>query len=167
MRSKPSSAARGVVSASSRALADDIAAFEIGSFDGRALLEDGFRRAYRRGRRWMRRARSSLATADLHGWRKNAKDLWHLAWLSRRRISRKGQKLEPMLERLSSLLGLDHDHAVLAERLALSPTGDLGLMARLALIADRRRELETEAFELGDGIYGESAKSFVRDLTLR
>jgi CHAD domain-containing protein len=149
------------------ALAADIAALKDGSLDGQSLLDTGFARAYRRGRRWMRRARANLGTPELHSWRKNVKDLWHLVWLAQARISRKGQKLEPVLERLASLLGLDHDHAVLAEKLALSPTGDLALMAQLELIADRRRELEAEAFELGGSVYGESPRAFVRDLQLR
>ena len=112
----------------------------------------------------MRRARLSLATPDLHSWRKNVKDLWHLVALAERRISRKGQRLAPVLDRLANLLGLDHDHAVLADRLALSPTGDLSLMAQLALVADRRRELEAEAFELGEEVYGEPPTAFVRGL---
>ncbi len=149
------------------ALADQVAALAHDLPDGPVLLERGLDRAYRRGRRWMRRAHVSLATADLHSWRKNVKDLWHLVSLTHMRISRKGQKLEPVLERLASLLGLDHDHAVLAEKLALSPTGDLALMAQLALIADRRRELEAEAFELGDVAYAESPKAFVRGLLAR
>ena len=136
-------------------------------FDGKALLDRGIERAYRRGRKWMHRAHVSLGTPELHDWRKHVKDLWHLLSLARQRIGRKGQKVEPVVERLSNLLGLDHDHAVLAERLALSPTGDLALMAQLALIADRRRELEAEAFALGDDIYGESPKDFVRGLALR
>jgi CHAD domain-containing protein len=148
-------------------LALDVVALAGEPLDGRALLDEGFERAYRRGRRWMRQAHVSLATADLHNWRKNAKDLWHLLWLAQKRISRAGQQLEPVLERLSTLLGLDHDHAVLAEKLALSPTGDLALMAQLALIADRRRELEAEAFELGAGIYGRTPGLFVRSLLLR
>ena len=148
-------------------LAADVAALAGDPWDGRALLDKGLERAYRRGRRWMRRARLSLATSELHSWRKNVKDLWHLLSLADRHISHKGQGVEPVLERLANLLGLDHDHAVLAERLALSPTGDPALMAQLALIADRRRELEAEAFELGDGIYGESPKDFVNGLLLR
>jgi CHAD domain-containing protein len=148
-------------------LAHDVVALASEPLDGRALLDEGVERAYRRGRRWMRQAHVSLATVDLHNWRKNVKDLWHLLWLARKRINRKGQKLEPVLERLSTLLGLDHDHAVLAEKLALSPTGDLALMAQLALIADRRRELEAEAFELGAGIYGETPRLFARSLLLR
>jgi len=147
-------------------LAAGVAALPGGAADGRALLDKGLERIYRRGRRWMRQARLSLATPELHSWRKTVKDLWHLLALAQKRISRKGQRLEPLLQRLSDLLGLDHDHAVLAERLALSPTGDLSLMAQLALIADRRRELEAEAFELGEAIYGESPKTFVRSLQL-
>ena len=149
------------------ALADAVAELAGDPFDGASLLDKGLERTYRRGRRWMGRARTSLATPELHNWRKHVKDLWHLVWMARKRVGRKGQKLEPVLERLASLLGLDHDHAVLAEKLALSPTGDLSLMAQLALIADRRRELEAEAFELGDAVYGETPKAFVRSLTLR
>ncbi len=148
-------------------LAGEVASLADGLSDGPALLDEGLEQAYRRGRRWMRRARLSLATAELHSWRKAAKDLWHLLSLTRQRISRKGQKLAPVLERLANLLGLDHDHAVLAEKLALSPTGDLALMAQLSLIADRRRELEAEAFELGEEVYGEPPKAFVRGLLLR
>jgi CHAD domain-containing protein len=147
-------------------LAEEVAALSKDAWDGQALLETAIERAYRRGRRWMHRARESQATPDLHSWRKSVKDLWHLLSLARRRISRKGQVAEPVVERLANLLGLDHDHAVLAERLALSPTGDLSLMAQLALIGDRRREVEAESFELGDGIYGESPKEFVQGLDL-
>ena len=148
-------------------LAADVAALADSPLDGRRLLDDGIEQAYRRGRCRMRQAHVSLATADLHIWRKNVKDLWHLLLLARPRISRRGQKLEPVLDRLGTLLGLDHDHAVLAEKLALSPTGDLALMAQLALIADRRRELETEAFDLGAEAFAEPPKTFVRSLELR
>ena len=148
-------------------LVAEISALATDSFDGAALLEDALERAYRQGRRSMRHARSSLATPDLHRWRKKVKDLWHLLRLARKRLSRKGQKMAPMLERLGDLLGLDHDHALLAEKLALSPTGDLALMSQLSLIADRRRELEAEAFELGKRIYGEPTKAFARTLHLR
>ena len=147
-------------------LAADVTALESEPFDGKVLLEHGLERAYRRGRRWMRRAHLSLATPELHNWRKNVKDLWHLVALAEKRISRKGQGLEPVLNRLANLLGLDHDHAVLAERLALSPTGDLALMAQLGLIADRRRQLEAEAFEIGEAVYGDPPGAFVRSLRL-
>ena len=145
----------------------DVAALGTEPFDGRKLLEDALERVYRQGRKSMERARSSLATPDLHRWRKKVKDLWHLLRLARKRLSQKGRKTAPMLERLGDLLGLDHDHAMLAEKLALSPTGDPALMSQLSLIADKRRELEAEAFELGERIYGEPTRAFARTLHMR
>ena len=149
------------------ALLGEVSSFDEACVDGPALLEDALERSYRQGRESLRRARSSLATPDLHRWRKKVKDLWHLLRLARVRLSDSGQKMAPLLERLGDLLGLDHDHALLAEKLALSPTGDLALMSQLSLIAERRRELEAEAFDLGDRIYGKSTKAFARSLRLR
>ena len=145
----------------------DVAALGTEPFDGGKLLEDALERVYRQGRKSMERAHSSLATPDLHRWRKKVKDLWHLLRLARKRLSQKGRKAAPMLERLGDLLGLDHDHAMLAEKLALSPTGDPALMSQLSLIADKRRELEAEAFELGERIYGEPTRAFARTLHMR
>jgi hypothetical protein len=115
----------------------------------------------------MRRAETSLATPDLHKWRKSVKELWHLVVLTRKRLPRRGRKLARPLERLGDMLGLDNDHALLAERLALSPEGDPSLMAQLAVIAERRRGLEGEAFDLGVRLYVRKPKAFVRRLRLR
>jgi CHAD domain-containing protein len=130
-------------------------------FDGKALLNDAIARAYRRGRKIMRRARAGRATADLHGWRKHAKHLWHLARMARPLLPRKTTKWAEALYDLTELLGLDHDHAMLAERLALAP--DDGALARqLTLIVERRQGMESEAFRLGDQLYGEKPKDFAR-----
>ncbi len=150
-----------------RLLTDAVASFEAHSIDGHSLLERALKHTYRQGRDCMQSARSSLATPDLHRWRKHVKHLWHLLRLSRKRIGKEGQAMAPMLERLGDLLGLDHDHAMLAEKLALSPTGDLALMSQLSLVADRRRKLEAEAFELGERIYRESNKAFAKALKLK
>lgn len=148
-------------------LAVEVSAFDAETFDGSRLLENALKRAYRQGRESMRRARSSLATPDLHRWRKKVKDLWHLLRLARKRLGSQGPKAAPLLERLGDLLGLDHDHALLAEKLALSPTGDVALMSQLSLIAGRRRELEAEAFELGERIYRDPTRAFGRALRLK
>jgi len=148
-------------------LADEVAALEDAEFNGRRLFEDALKRAYRQGREAMQRAHTSLATPDLHRWRKKVKQLWHLLRLARKRLGDRGTKLAPQLARLSDLLGHDHDHALLAEKLALSPTADLTLMSQLALIADRRREIEAEAFELGERIYADTTKAFAKSLRLR
>ena len=115
----------------------------------------------------MRRAETSLATPDLHRWRKAVKDLWHLLVLARKRLPRGMGPIADRLQRLSELLGQDHDHAVLAEKLALSPTGDPALMRQLALIARERRRLESEAFALGAAVYRKRPRRFVKRTRLR
>lgn len=121
--------------------------------DGVALFERALARSYRKGRRGMTQAQSSVATPDLHRWRKAVKDYWNLIRLGRMRLPRQVRATAADLARLGEVLGLDHDHAVLAERLALSPDPDPGLMRHLSLIARERRRLEEEAFRLGAILY--------------
>jgi len=144
----------------------EIAAIDA-DLDGDDLLVRGLARSYRRGRVAMQRATFSLATPDLHAWRKSAKDLWHLIRIARKRLPTNVTKRAPGLERLSEILGLDHDHAMLAERLALSPEGDPALMQKLSLIAEQRLVLESEAFALGAGLYRQKPKKFRRHIRLR
>jgi|SRR5579871_3025565 len=134
---------------------------------GGALFERALARSYRRGRRAMGKARASLATPDLHRWRKAVKDYWNLIKLCHQRLPRRIRSIAVDLARLGDLLGLDHDHAVLAERLALSPEPDPGLMRHLALIDRERRRLEEEAFQLGAILYGHKPKRQARRLKLR
>jgi CHAD domain-containing protein len=136
-------------------------------FDGSALLERALLKAYRKGRKGMRRSKRSPATSYLHEWRKQTKHFWHLTQAARKRLPRRIGKLARHLDHISDILGLDHDHAVLAERLALSPTGDLSLMRQLALIAKSRRAFEAEAFELGSWIYRDRPKAFARRVRIR
>lgn len=135
--------------------------------DGEVLLRQAIDRAYRRGRTAMQRATFSLATPDLHQWRKSVKDLWHLVQLARKRLPPGARPMASRLKRLGDVLGLDHDHAMLAERLALSPTGDPALMQQLSLIAKQRRVLEGRAFALGARIYKAKPKTFRRRMRLK
>jgi CHAD domain-containing protein len=134
-------------------------------FDGDALVAAALRRAYAEGRRSMDRAKATLATADIHRWRKGVKNLWHILGIARKRLPRRAAKLLPDLDRLGELRGLDNDHALLAERLAISPSADRSLMDQRALIARRRRALEQEAFELGEKTYARKPKKFMRRLS--
>lgn len=132
------------------------------SFDGRALLQRALDRTYAKGRRTMRRAGDTLSTTDLHEWRKSVKAHWHLLRLLRKRLPRRVHRRAPDLKELGELLGLDHDHAALAEKLALSPEGDLALMKQLAVIAERRRALEAEAFAIGKRLYRRKPSAFAK-----
>ena len=136
-------------------------------FDGQALIAAALRRAYARGRRAMRRAETSLATPDLHRWRKAVKDLWHLLLLARRRLPKKARGAASRLDRLGEMLGSDNDHALLAEKLALSPTGDPKLMSQLGVIARERNKLEGDAFRLGKRLYARKPKAFARTFKVR
>ena len=75
-------------------------------------------------------------------------------------------RLTASLDRLIEMLGLDHDHALLAERLALSPH-DPALQRQLALIADRRRAMEADALTLGADLYRRTPKAFEKRYRLR
>lgn len=145
---------------------DDVSAFEA-DFRGRSLLATALRRTYRKGRRAMRTAKTSLATPDFHRWRKAVKDLWHILLLARARLPKKARRIAKRLDRLGELLGRDNDHALLAEKLALSPAGDHNLMSQLGLISRQRNALEAEAFALGRRIYRRKPKVFSRRIRVR
>ena len=67
----------------------------------------------------------------------------------------------------ATLPGLDHDHAVLADRLALAREPNPGLDA--APLPDRheRRCMEKEAFRLGKKLYRRKPKKQARRLRIR
>ena len=136
-------------------------------FDGAKLLRSALRKTYAKGRAAMRRAETSLATPDLHQWRKQVKQLWYLLRLTRKRLPGSTKTQARRLEKLGNLLGLDHDHAMLAEKLALSPTADLSLMSQLGVISKRRQALEAKAFDRGARLYAKKPKAFARRLKLR
>jgi CHAD domain-containing protein len=130
---------------------------------GWPALEPGLKRSYRRGRHAMRVAERDRSVEAMHAWRKRAKDLWYherlLADICGPAV--KGQAKD--LDRLSDLLGDDHDLGVLAARVATghAPVDVAGL---LGLIDHRRTELQTEALHLGRRVYAESPKAFARRL---
>jgi CHAD domain-containing protein len=142
------------------AIAEEASCFST-DFDGAALLNAAVRRAYRRGRQAMRAAGKGRGTAELHAWRKEAKHLWHLLRMARELIPRRTAKYAANLDRLTELLGLDHDHAMLAEKLARSPH-DKSLHCQLALIAQRRSGMEDESFALGTRLFAFKPSEFAR-----
>jgi CHAD domain-containing protein len=117
-------------------------------------LAGALQRTYARGRKAFAAADREPTTANLHEWRKRAKDLWYQqrllqdTWLGVMKAQAKEAKT------LSQLLGEDHDLAVLAERV-----DDDQLHAMIDL---RRAELLAQARTLGRRIYAERAKAFAQ-----
>jgi CHAD domain-containing protein len=132
---------------------------------GWKALEPGLERSYARGRAGLEQARSHPTVETLHEWRKRSKDLWyHLRVLKPFAPGIVGGAAKDA-DKLSKLLGDDHDLAVLHDALEHG-AGDLkvDVDAVLALIDHRREQLQAEAFVLGQRLYAERPKAFVARL---
>jgi CHAD domain-containing protein len=121
--------------------------------DGFEALEDGLRRTYRRGRRDWRSAAKDPSTENLHEWRKRVKDLWYHCSLLEEIWKPVMSALGDEAHELSDRLGDDHDLALLLH---------FGAEPLEPLIAERREELQREAFEYGTRLYADKPKVFVR-----
>jgi CHAD domain-containing protein len=132
---------------------------------GWSRLSVGLSREYSRGRRAMRRAAKAPSAKRMHDWRKRSKDLWYQLRL-----------LEPLApgairgqakdaHRLADVLGDLHDLAVLEDALPrLSEGIVVDTDALIALVGHRREQLGAEAILIGERVYAESPKRFVRRL---
>ncbi len=129
---------------------------------GWSTIAPGLLRSYRRGRKAFRRARVGPTVENLHDWRKRVKDFWyHLRWL--RQVppeTMRGHAKDA--HRLSELLGADHDLAVLRDSLAGMTAVPTDADSVLGLIDQRRDQLQTDAMFLGQRLYAEKPKHFLR-----
>ncbi len=130
--------------------------------EGWRTLEAGVNRAYVRGRKALKGVRRGRSVEALHEWRKRVKDLWYQSQLL---AAVGGPVLAGQAEdahRLASLLGDDHDLAVLDETLARRVSAPVDIDGVRELIAHRRDELQTEALALGRRVYAEKPNAFRR-----
>jgi CHAD domain-containing protein len=146
----------------------------------------GAGRLYGRGRRGRRQAKRGKRphTRRMHEWRKRVKDLRYateaLGPLEQGAAGGKASKAKPAkwvrrvakrANRLSELLGEEHDLAVLSEWIEdrCSGRGRPAVARRTAkelsrLIAKRRRNLRKRALRQGKGLYGHPSREFTRHL---
>lgn len=133
--------------------------------DDWAVIGEGLRRSYRRGRKMFATAKDSRDAGQLHDWRKQVKYLWHqlqiLEPLQPARISR----LAARYHKLADHLGDDHDLAVLRHKIechagAFEHLRDLDeLLRRL----DRRRvQLQAKAIALGSRLFADKPGRKIR-----
>jgi CHAD domain-containing protein len=132
---------------------------------GWAALEPGLRRTYEQGATAFGVARERPTDEHLHDWRKRVKDLWYelrlIADIGGPPL--RGQAKDA--HALADLLGDDHDLAVLRLRL-LGVAGGVAadVDAVLGLLDHRRLQLQAQAMALGERVYAERPKAFVRRL---
>jgi CHAD domain-containing protein len=131
--------------------------------DGWHAIAGGLERSYRRGGRAFKRARAEPTPENFHEWRKRVKDLWyHLRVLKPvSEATMRGHAGEA--HRLSELLGDDHDLWVLREALSsMDPDISADLGPLLAAIDHRRAQLQAGAVLVGERLYAEKPKAFLR-----
>lgn len=117
-------------------------------------------RAYRRGRKAMKRAGKHSAAEDFHTWRKRAKDLRYQLEILEPRLPADFKTTRERAEGLADLLGDLHDLDVLAEDLAGRSLAEPDRSRLEGVIAEARdREIE-RCLELGARTYSDKPKRF-------
>lgn len=123
-----------------------------------------FVRIYRRGRHGMRAVEAGPSDADVHRWRKQAKDLRYGLELIEPAWRRPLEATAIEAKRLTDLLGDHHDLAVLREDLRQRRLGQEETRRLEAAIDERQERLASEAVALGRRLYAERPKHFGRRL---
>jgi len=131
--------------------------------DGWPALEPGLRRVYRTGHRALALAAENPSVENLHELRKQAKYLWHELQLVEGGLTGNETELAGQAHKLSTLLGEDHDLAVLRQTLAADPLvygGHRILKGAFAVIDHQRQELERQGVALAQEVYKDPPKAF-------
>jgi hypothetical protein len=135
--------------------------------DGFAAVRGGLTKTYRRAKKGLDLAYRTRSSEDFHEWRKRVKYHWYhmrllrLVWPPMMAVRRRAG------DRLSDLLGDDHDLAVLRETLLKEPDGfgDRHTIQALVGLIDRRSdELRALAKPLGSRLFAEKPKCFAARL---
>jgi CHAD domain-containing protein len=135
--------------------------------EGLDVLAPGLQRIYRRGRRAYRSARRQPSGENLHELRKRVKDLWYAAQVLRSASAKQMKLTAARAHELSSLIGEDHDLAILQERASerrdrFDDEASFRLLAEL--IERRRRELRRKAMRLGKRLFRKQPRKLAREL---
>lgn len=132
--------------------------------DDFSALGPGVERAYKRGHRSLADATEQPSVESFHEWRKQVKCLWYQIRLLKPLWP---EVLEPLADELKTLgeyLSDDHDLAILRQRLleqAEHLDNRTALETLVALIDQRRGELQIEAKYLGVRMYADKPGAFV------
>ena len=126
-----------------------------GKSEGFRAVAAGFEKTYRDGRKALEAARREGSADCFHELRKRVKDQWYQGRLLGARLK--------SLKDLGTLLGDDHNLAVLQERIAAEPAF-YGKPKQIAqtfdLIARQQKELRAKAIPQAERIYEETPREF-------
>lgn len=128
---------------------------------GFAALRPGLERIYRDGRRDLRRLTVDADAHAWHEWRKQVKYLWYDLRILCPMWPGPLDSLSGELEKLSDLLGHDHDLAVLSGIAAGSDLDRTAAAALAGLVERRCRALRDEALPIGARVYADRPKAFL------
>lgn len=131
--------------------------------DDFSALGQGVKRVYKQGRQSFANATEQPSVENFHEWRKDVKYLWYQIRLLKPIWPRMLERLSDELETLGEYLSDDHDLTLLRQRMLepLELPGDpTDLEALIALIDQRRGELQVEAKRLGERVYAEKPRAF-------
>ncbi len=134
---------------------------------GWAALARGLKRVYRAGRDAFDTALAEPSVENLHEWRKQVKYLWHQLQVLGPTWPELMEQLGNQTHQLSDHLGEDHDLAVLRELIEQEGAQWAGtgtLLKLLDLIDVRRGELRHAAAQLGQRLYADRPKAFLKRL---
>jgi CHAD domain-containing protein len=128
---------------------------------------DGLRQVYQQASRAFAAAAADPTVEKLHEWRKQTKYLRYQLEILEPVWPAIMEELADQADRLGTLLGDDHDLAVLRQTLAANPEpfGDRDTLEVLLALIDRRRlELQHEAGLLGQRFFQDRPRNLVRRL---
>ena len=126
------------------------------------LVQAGIERAYRRGRRGLRRVRDDPTAENVHDWRKRVKDLWYQLRLLQDAWPAVLKASAAEAHELADLLGDHHDLSVLVAKARDQAPDDPDTEMLAALGERRQAELLDAALQLGDRLYAEKPDQFTR-----
>jgi CHAD domain-containing protein len=135
--------------------------------NGFRALAPGLEASYRRGTKALRRAGKTGTPELFHEFRKCVKEHWYHLRLLEGLWTEPVEGREKSLKELETWLGDDHNLIVLQEKLSKEPDKygapeEVGLF--LALAAREQQELRANALVLGQRLYEEKPRLFVRSL---
>ncbi len=147
-----------------RALRDELGIWDVAH--GRKAIGKGVTTTYRKARRALEDARRRPSPDRFHDWRKQVKALSYELRIIAGAVPELTTTLVPKVERLAEILGQVHDLDCAKATVALHPRwfgrGADGA-AVMALVDERRGELEREALALAESVFAGRARD-VRSL---